>query len=91
MNLFQAHTTFNIDVSKVLRSELEMGGGPLDFGNMEVGGNCSMGNSPLVEASGDPQDPEAPSLLEGQLMIKEEPSPLQGVGSHVTSYGLQGW
>ena len=67
-----------------------MGGGPLDFGNMEVGGDCGLGGSPLVETSGDPQE-EAPTLLEGQLMIKEEPGAFQGAGSHVTSYGLQGW
>lgn len=92
MSLFQAHPTFNnIDVRKVLRTEMEMGGGPLDFSNVEVGGNCNMGNSPLLETSGDPHG-ESPSLLDGQVMIKEEAGPqLQGVGSCVASYGLQGW
>ena len=92
MSLFQAHPTFNnIDVRKVLRTEMEMGGGPLDFSNVEVGGNCNMGNSPLLETSGDPHG-ESPTLLDGQVMIKEEAGPqLQGVGSCVASYGLQGW
>ena len=89
MSLFQPHTTFNIDVRKVLRTELEMGGGPLDFSNVEMGGNCNIGNSPLQEASGDPQG-ETP-VLAGHVMIKEEAGPLQGVGSCVASYGVRGW
>ena len=41
MNLFQNAIAFNIDVSKVLKTEVELGGGNLDF-NMDVSGNSPL-------------------------------------------------